>query len=185
MIVHLGVVLIAVAFAASHSFADRTQLSLQPGQPARFGGHTFTFVGIDAVTLPTHSAVQARVRIDGGPAYAPAISDYPFASEEIGTPSVRSRPTEDIYLTLVATPAKAGDPAVIGVLVEPLVMWIWIGGGVILAGTALAAWPGRRRRPTDPVSAPVGARTEVAGATGAAAQEPADITADIEAGTPA
>ncbi|MGH9059542.1 MAG: hypothetical protein ACRDZY_08535, partial [Acidimicrobiales bacterium] len=33
---------------------------------------------------------------------------------------------------------------------------IWIGGGVILAGTALAAFPGRRRRrPTDPVSGAV------------------------------
>ena len=56
----------------------------------------------------------------------------------------------------MATAAKAGDPVVIGVIVEPLVMWIWLGGGVILIGTALAAWPGRRRRPTDPVSAPAG-----------------------------
>ena len=47
--------------------------------------------------------------IDGGQVYAPAISDYPFASEEIGTPSVRSRPTEDIYLTFASTPAKPGD----------------------------------------------------------------------------
>ena len=31
MIVHLGVVLIAVAFAASHSFAQQAQLTLQPG----------------------------------------------------------------------------------------------------------------------------------------------------------
>jgi cytochrome c biogenesis factor len=27
------------------------------------------------------------------------------------------------------------------------VVWLWIGGGVMAAGTALAAWPGRRRRP--------------------------------------
>ena len=113
-------------------------------------------------TDATHSAIEARVRVDGGQVYAPAISDYPFASEEIGTPSVRSRLTEDIYLTLARTPAKAGDPAVIGVIVEPLVMWIWIGGGIMLAGTLLAAWPGRRRRPTDPVSAPVGAATPAA-----------------------
>src|ERR1700752_900533 len=35
MIVHIGVVLIAVAFAASHSFSDRAQLSLKPGQTVR------------------------------------------------------------------------------------------------------------------------------------------------------
>jgi cytochrome c-type biogenesis protein CcmF len=102
--------------------------------------------------------VQALVRVDGGHVYSPAISDYPFASEEIGTPSVRSRPTEDVYLTLAATPAKPGDPVVIGVIVEPLVTWIWVGGGVIIAGAILAAWPGRRRKPSDPVSAPAAAR---------------------------
>jgi cytochrome c-type biogenesis protein CcmF len=44
---------------------------------------------------------------------------------------------------------------VIGVIIEPLVSWIWVGGGIIVAGSALAAFPGRRRRkPTDPVSTP-------------------------------
>jgi cytochrome c-type biogenesis protein CcmF len=41
------------------------------------------------------------------------------------------------------------------VIIEPMTLWLWIGGGVMAAGTVLAAWPGRRRRPTDPVSAPV------------------------------
>jgi cytochrome c-type biogenesis protein CcmF len=187
MIVHIGVVLIAVAFAASHSFAEQTQLTLKPGQSATFDGHQFTFLGIANVTKPTHSAVEARVRIDGGSVNAPAVSDYPFASEEIGTPSVHSGPTEDIYLTLASTPTKAGAPVVIGVIVEPLVMWIWLGGGVILAGTVLAAWPGRRRRPTDPVSAPVGLAAGVVadgGAGGADADEPEATPADVTAGTP-
>ncbi|MGH9054543.1 MAG: heme lyase CcmF/NrfE family subunit, partial [Acidimicrobiales bacterium] len=156
MIVHLGVVLIAVAFAASHSFAQQAQLSMRPGQTARFDGHSFTFLGMKDVNAATHTAVQARVRVDGGQVYAPAISDYPFSSGAIGTPSVRSGPVEDVYLTVAALPAKPGAPALIGVIVEPLVMWIWVGGGVILIGTALAAWPGRRRRrPTEPVSSPV------------------------------
>jgi cytochrome c-type biogenesis protein CcmF len=153
MVVHIGVVFIAVAFAASHSYASSTQLSLKSGQTSTFAGHRFTYLGTKSVTDSTHSAIEARVRVDGGQVYAPAISDYPFASEEIGTPSVRSRLTEDIYLTFASTPAKPGDPAVIGVIVEPLVIWIWIGGGIMLAGTVLSAWPGRRRRPTDPVSA--------------------------------
>ena len=41
------------------------------------------------------------------------------------------------------------------VIIEPMAVWLWIGGGVMAFGTILAAWPGRRRRPTDPVSAPV------------------------------
>jgi cytochrome c-type biogenesis protein CcmF len=155
MIVHLGVVIIAVAFAASHSFAHSTALSLRTGETASFAGHRFTYLGLRTVNAPNRTAVEAAVRVDGGQVYRPAISDYPFASEEIGTPSVSSGPVEDVYLTLQSTPTSSNTPAVVGVVVEPLVMWIWVGGGIILAGTVLSAWPGRRRRrPTDPVSAP-------------------------------
>jgi cytochrome c-type biogenesis protein CcmF len=38
---------------------------------------------------------------------------------------------------------------------------LWIVGGIIAVGTAMAAFPGRRRQPTDPVSAPtVDARSD-------------------------
>jgi cytochrome c-type biogenesis protein CcmF len=35
------------------------------------------------------------------------------------------------------------------------VLWLWVGGILMAFGTLLAAFPGRRRDPTDPVSAPV------------------------------
>jgi cytochrome c-type biogenesis protein CcmF len=38
--------------------------------------------------------------------------------------------------------------------VQPLVLWLWIGGAVMLVGTVLAAFPGLRRSPTAPVSEP-------------------------------
>jgi cytochrome c-type biogenesis protein CcmF len=41
---------------------------------------------------------------------------------------------------------------VLRVIIQPLVVWLWIGGGLMLVGTALAGFPGRRRRPTAPVS---------------------------------
>jgi len=118
------------------------------GQTVSFDGHTFTYLGTQEVATPTHTALEAVVKVDHGRDYTPAVSNYPFANEAIGTPSVKSSLTEDIYLTFPSTPTKPGGPAVIGVIVEPLVSWIWIGGAVILAGTALSAWPGRRRRGT-------------------------------------
>ena len=38
--------------------------------------------------------------------------------------------------------------------VQPMVLWLWVGGFVMAFGTVLAAFPGRRRNPLDPVSAP-------------------------------
>src|SRR5207244_4938116 len=39
MIVHLGVVVIAVGFAASMSFVQRDEFRLKPGESATLGGH--------------------------------------------------------------------------------------------------------------------------------------------------
>ncbi|MBV9662116.1 MAG: heme lyase CcmF/NrfE family subunit [Acidimicrobiales bacterium] len=144
MVVHIGVVLIAVAYAASHSYAQSGRLTLSPGQAAAFDGHTFAYQGARNVATSSHTALEALVRVDSGRAYAPAITDFPDATEPIGTPSVKSSLTEDIYLTIQSAPAAPGGSVVIGVIVEPLVSWIWIGGSVILAGTVLSAWPTRR-----------------------------------------
>jgi cytochrome c-type biogenesis protein CcmF len=152
MVVHVGVVLIAVAFAASHSFAHSATFTVDQGQTVTLDGHRFTYLGTRDVATSTHTALQAVVKVDGGRAYTPAVNNYPFADEAIGTPSVKSSLTEDIYLTFPSTPAKPGGPAGIGVIIEPLVAWIWVGGAVILAGTALSAWPGRRRRSASPVT---------------------------------
>jgi cytochrome c-type biogenesis protein CcmF len=154
MVVHLGVVAIAVAFAASHSFAQQAQLTLSEGQTASFAGHTFTYLGTRSVATSTHTALEAVVRVDDAGTLTPAISDYPQESEGIGTPSVRSSFAEDVYLTLASTPARPGGPVAIGVIVEPLVEWIWAGGGVMLAGTLLCVWPRRRRRREETEPAP-------------------------------
>ena len=145
MIVHIAVVLIAVGFAASHSFAVSQQLTLNPGQTATFDGHTFKYLGTANVATPTHTGLEAQVVMDNSVRLDPAISDYPFAQEAIGTPSVSSTLTEDVYLTLASTPSKPGSAVVIGVIVEPLVSWIWLGGAVMAFGTLMSAWPRRRR----------------------------------------
>jgi len=107
------------------------------------------------INAPTHTGVAARIRLNGGKELAPAISDYPFADEATGTPSIATGLTRDVYVRLDAAPAKAGDPVQITVIIEPLVWWVWAGGLLLVAGAGLSAFPGRRRRPTDPVSAPV------------------------------
>ena len=36
---------------------------------------------------------------------------------------------------------KAPPPAQFHLIVSPLVMWIWIGGGIVLGGSLIALWP--------------------------------------------
>jgi cytochrome c-type biogenesis protein CcmF len=145
MIVHLGVVLVAVALVASGSYARAGEFRLRPGQSARLAGHTVTYVGMTSASSSRKQVSTARVRIDGGRVYEPALTQFPFSSQAIGTPSVRSRLLDDVYLRLVATPGDPGGAAVIGVIVQPLIIWLWMGGAVMALGTALAGWPRRRR----------------------------------------
>ena len=156
MIVHVGVVIIAVAFAASSSFGHRTEVTLKQGQSTRFAGHTVTYLGTTTEKHSNRTSLTARLRLDGTQTMRPALSQFPFASQAIGTPSVKVGLRDDVYLTLVQAPDAPGGPAIVGIIIQPLVSWLWLGGLVIALGTLLAAWPGRRRRrPTDPASAPV------------------------------
>jgi cytochrome c-type biogenesis protein CcmF len=156
MIVHVGVILIAVALAASNSYTRSQELRLAQGVPATFAGHTFELVGFEEEKDDRSSAVKALVAVDGGKAYAPAITKFLNMGMNVGTPSVKTTWRYDIYLTLEPPVKKDSGEARIKVFVKPLVMWLWIGGGLMALGTVLSAFPGRRRRrPTDPTSAPV------------------------------
>jgi cytochrome c-type biogenesis protein CcmF len=153
MIVHLGVILIAVAFAASQSSVRQAEFTLTPGEEVSFAGHTLAFVGTEVVEDSNKTATRALVEIDGTGPWAPALNQFSFGTQTIGSPSVRSTPRDDVALTLLALPDD--ESVTIRVTVQPLVVWLWVGGGVMALGTVLSAFPGRRRDPLDAVSAPL------------------------------
>jgi cytochrome c-type biogenesis protein CcmF len=155
MVVHLGVILIAVGLAASNSFTHSQELVLQQGTVAEFAGHTFELMGIREESDARSTSVLADVRIDGGQTYAPALHKFTNMGIDIGTPSVKTTFTKDLYLTLEPPVDREAGEARIKVFVKPLILWLWMGGALMVIGTVLALFPGRRRRPTDPVSAPV------------------------------
>ena len=153
MVVHIGVVVIAVGLAAATSFLHRGELQLSKGQSTTFAGHTVTFVGTRQVNSPSRSAFEAILRVDQG-SFTPAISQFGTGTQTVGTPAIDSSWRDDLYLTIDSIP-DTGNVWTFGAVEQPLVMWLWIGAGLIGLGSVLSAIPGRRRRPTDPVSRPV------------------------------
>jgi cytochrome c-type biogenesis protein CcmF len=155
MVVHVGVVLVAVAMAASGSYDTERELTMAVGDSAVVAGHEIEYLGSRTVEQSNKTSIRARVSVDGE-VYEPAINRFDALGQSIGTPSVSTSPIRDVYLTLLRAPDdNAGQTAAVRVIVQPLVSWLWIGGIVMVLGTALAAFPGRRRNPIDPVSAPV------------------------------
>ena len=57
--------------------------------------------------------------------------------------ALRTTLKEDLYVVLASL--EPDGLAAFQVLINPMVVWLWIGGGVLLAGVLVAAWPPRRR----------------------------------------
>ena len=157
MIVHLGVVLVAVAFAASQSYVRQAEFDLEPGQSAVFAGHEIAYVGSAVAVHDNRTERVAYVRVDDAKTYGPAIATYPFASQTIGIPSVRSTLRDDVALSVLTFPDDPGASGpgrvILRVTVQPLVAWLWLGGIVMALGAALSLLPGgsgsRRGRTSD------------------------------------
>ncbi|MBV13648.1 MAG: cytochrome C biogenesis protein CcmF [Actinobacteria bacterium] len=145
MVVHIGVAVVAVAFACSSSFLRQAEFSFDEiGDSASIAGHTLVFNGIESVALAEKSEVRVSVLVDGE-LQMPAISTFPFGGQTIGTPATRSTVWDDVQLAVLAVPDGSGS-TIVRVTVQPLVWWLWFGGGVMALGTVLAAVPGRDRR---------------------------------------
>jgi cytochrome c-type biogenesis protein CcmF len=144
LIVHVGVVIIAVAIATSSGWTTKKELRLLPGESGVVRGHTVTYIDQRVEQSTQKTTIKARLHIDGVGDFSPAISTYPNFTGGIGTPSIHTNPLRDWYVTLVSSPTSGR--ITIAVQVGALVMWLWIGGLIMVLGTALALVPTRRRK---------------------------------------
>ena len=159
MIVHLGVILIAVGLAASGGFQTerdaRMCLDVADGCPSTItvAGNTVEFVDTFTDATPQRTEAGAEFLVNGR-RYGPALQQFPNGNQTIGRPTVANSLTSSVLLSITDPPTANGSVAV-KVIVQPMVVWLWIGGGVMAIGSIMAAFPGKRRRPIDPVSAPI------------------------------
>ena len=148
-VVHFGVVIIAVAIAASSVYRSETEMTLREGSTKSFMNYDITYTGSERQDEPHRWSRVANFEItkngrDLGKA-APRLNHYKKMNQAIGTPTVISGWDEDLYLSLVQVDPEA-KMASLSVVVEPLVWWLWFGGGVMLFGSLIAGWPSQRRR---------------------------------------
>jgi cytochrome c-type biogenesis protein CcmF len=153
LVVHVGVVVLAMALATTSGYTTKREVRLEPGQSAAVRGYTVTYLRTTTDESAQKTTISAEVNARRGSknlgTFRPAISTYPNFSGGIGTPAIHSGPWHDLYLTLVSAPTggKAGGPITLGIQVGTFVMWLWIGGVIMALGIALALTPVRRRRP--------------------------------------
>ncbi|MFN2223059.1 MAG: heme lyase CcmF/NrfE family subunit, partial [Candidatus Promineifilaceae bacterium] len=155
-IIHLGVVMMALGIIGIELFQTDTQATLARGEQMTLGRYIMTY---DAVNNWDDSAegrniLRAVVTVyqDGeevGTLYP--RRDFYYASGMSATiPGVRSTLQDDFYVRLVASDGP--DAITFKIYHNPLVNFVWLGGGVFILGTLVAAWPGGSQRRVASVS---------------------------------
>jgi cytochrome c-type biogenesis protein CcmF len=145
---------------ASSTFTIDHEVTLGPGETATVGDYTVRFDDIWARDEPHRFVVAADLAIfKGGRRVGtldPRLNYYRMSDQPITTPAVRSRMHEDLYINLMAF-ERDGSSVTLRVLVEPLVVWIWIGGFIVFGGAGIAfTYRGPRdgkRKPRGPLKA--------------------------------
>jgi cytochrome c-type biogenesis protein CcmF len=157
LLVHVGVVLVAIGVTASSAFQQETQAFVRRGETVSIGDYTLRFEALTEERQPHRNVMRSRFTLlRQGQEIAtlqPALHFYvqrsPSPQEPIGSPAVHSTPLRDLYVVLAAF-QDDGAAVTVRVLLRPLVMWIWLGGGIMLAGAVVALLPGRQRRRARP-----------------------------------
>ncbi|MBI5035125.1 MAG: heme lyase CcmF/NrfE family subunit [Chloroflexi bacterium] len=150
-IVHVGVILGVVGIAGSTFYQVDTQANLKPGETVQIKQYTLQFDQLRVLEKQNYLAYSAPLTVlENGKRVATLVpeKDYyaspnPDQSQWTTEVDVRTTALEDLYVILAGFDSKAGT-ATIKVIINPLVVWLWIGFGLLVVGTVIAALPDPR-----------------------------------------
>src|SRR6266513_2811771 len=158
-IVHIGIMLLFVAFAGM-AFKTETEATLRPGESVTLKSpygytYTFTHLGVSQYNALNREVTAALVAVqrDGRPIgrlrtekrqHVDALGRPTFEpSTEVG---IMSNAREDLYAVLAGL-VNGTEQAVFRFTINPLVWWVWVGGGVLVVGGLIVLWPGAGSAP--------------------------------------
>ncbi|MDD5308266.1 MAG: cytochrome c-type biogenesis CcmF C-terminal domain-containing protein [Deltaproteobacteria bacterium] len=155
-LVHLSVVLLFLGFTGN-AFEKEVSRSMGPGDSMQVAGYRLSFVGLrqDAGYEREGIFADLRVEAQGRPlgVYSPARFVYhTHPGQPTSEVVIHTTLLADLFLIL-GEPDLMRDRAVVRAVVNPLTVWVWIGGALlILAGViampSVAGTPGRCRTTT-------------------------------------
>ncbi len=147
---HIGVILIALGIIASSFYGIEKMETLNIGESMSVGDYKLTYKELllkqDNVKLSAVASmlVNRSDRVAGimNPSY-----DYWFGyKDHFAEVAVRTTPADDLFVSLVWTSYDPEDTAAtFRVLLNPMIVWIWAGGGFFLLG-GVVAFPAKEKQ---------------------------------------
>jgi cytochrome c-type biogenesis protein CcmF len=162
-IVHFGVIVIMIGFAGAAFNQDKEQ-EMGYGDKMNIGAYTLLCKSYTQDDKPNYGSEWAVMEVykDGKQidTLYPERRFYKASQQTATMVANRSTPKEDLYVVYEGLNQDTGRP-IIKVHLNPLVMWIWVGVWMMIAGTVIALIP--NAVPVR-VTAPVRVQTVPAGA---------------------
>jgi cytochrome c-type biogenesis protein CcmF len=142
-VVHFGVIVVMIGFAGS-AFNRDAEKEMGFGDKMTIGPYTLVCQSYTQDDNPNYGSEWAVLNVfKNGKQIATLNPERRFykASQQTSTiVANRSTPLEDLYLVYEGQNQDTGRP-IIKAHLNPLVMWIWVGVWIIIAGTMLAMFP--------------------------------------------
>ena len=163
-IVHFGVIVIIIGFAGA-AFNQDKEKEMGFGDKMAIGPYTLVCRSYTQEDKPNYGSEWAIIDVfKGGRQIDTLYPERRFfkASQQMNTrPTIHSTLNEDLYLVYEGQNEDTGRPIVKAHL-NPLVMWIWMGVWIMIAGTVIALIPNAAAAVRVP--APVRVQAEPVGA---------------------
>ncbi|MGC8548127.1 MAG: heme lyase CcmF/NrfE family subunit [Acidobacteriaceae bacterium] len=137
--VHLGIALMFVGFAGT-AFNHTVEKGLSPGQTMQAGPYQLSLSGLKEISNANYVAERAKLDVSRGNSkpfvLSPEVRLYQASQSRNTRVANHSTPLWDLYVVY-----EGNDPssnlAVIEAILNPLVVWVWIGGIVMVLGSML------------------------------------------------
>lgn len=149
-LIHFSILLVVIGITGSHAYQTEVQVALAQGESVEVGGYTLAY----------RDYVYQQIEEEGNKVRNQAVLDVYRHERKLTTiqpernlhsnvqgavteVALRSNLKEDLYVILASI--EPDGLAAFQVLINPMVVWLWIGGIVLITGTLIAAWPPRKR----------------------------------------
>ncbi len=149
-LIHFSILLIVMGITGSQAYQSEVQVALATGERVEVNGYTliyedFTYRQIEEDgNKVSYQAVVDIYRGDRKVAtVTPERNLHSNVQGAVTEVALRMGLVEDLYVVLASL--EADGLAAFQVLINPLVIWLWIGGMVLIVGTVVATWPPRKR----------------------------------------
>ncbi len=144
-IVHIGIAVIAIGVISSHAYSEEVMKTVNKGESFKIGQYDLTFVGLAETSKNGNGIVFANLTVSykgkiNGTIKPEKIfyATWPEPSTEI---AIKTNWKEDLYVVLSSW--ESAEKITLLVKINPFVSWIWVGGFLMLIGTALALIGGK------------------------------------------